>query len=57
MAKVPGKSSTYLLITNIGQLLTLKGDAAPRYALQEAGLIEDAAVFRGGGKIIATRSR
>jgi len=59
MAKTPGKFSTYLLIANIGQLLTLKGDAAPRrgYALQEVGLIEDAAVLRGAGKTIATRSR
>ena len=55
MAKAPGKSSNYLLITNIGQLLTLKGDAVPRRGrdLQEVGLIKDAAVLCGGGKILA----
>jgi imidazolonepropionase len=55
MAKVPGKSSTYLLLANIGQLLTLKGDAAARRGrdLQEVGLIKDAAVLCGGGKILA----
>jgi len=44
-----------VLLTNIGQLLTLRGPAAPRRgaALNEIGLIEDAAVLCGGGKIIA----
>ncbi len=44
----------YLLLANIGQLLTLRGDSAPRRgaALNEIGLIEDAAVLCGGGKII-----
>jgi imidazolonepropionase len=47
--------SAYLLLANIGQLLTLRGGAAPRRgsALKEIGLIEDAAVLCGGGKIIA----
>jgi imidazolonepropionase len=51
------KDSTtpYLLLANIGQLLTLRGEAAPRRgsALKEIGVIEDAAVLCGGGKIIA----
>ena len=55
----PKKSSTvypspYLLLANIGQLLTLQGGHAPRrgLALEEIGLIEDAAVLCGGGRII-----
>ncbi|MBZ5525023.1 MAG: imidazolonepropionase [Acidobacteriia bacterium] len=49
------KPSPYLLLTNIGQLLTLRGSAVPRRgsALQEVGLIEDAAVLCSGGKIVA----
>jgi imidazolonepropionase len=45
----------YLLLANIGQLLTLRGDAGPRRgaALNNVGLIEDAAVLCGAGKIIA----
>jgi imidazolonepropionase len=48
------ESSPYLLLTNIGQLLTLRGDSAPRRgpALNEIGIIQDAAVLCGGGKII-----
>jgi imidazolonepropionase len=47
--------SPYLLLANIGQLLTLRGEAVARRGrhLQEIGLIEDAAVLCGGGKIIA----
>jgi imidazolonepropionase len=47
--------SPYLLLANIGQLLTVRGEAAPRRRrdLQEIGLIEDAAVLCGGGKILA----
>jgi imidazolonepropionase len=53
---VPAKKTTpYLLLTNIGQLLTLRGSATPRRgrALQEIGLVEDAAVLCSGGKIVA----
>jgi imidazolonepropionase len=48
-------STPYLLLVNIGQLLTLRGGAAPRRGrdLQEIGSIEDAAVFCSGGKVIA----
>ena len=48
-------SSPYLLLTNIGQLLTLRGDPAPRrgQALNNVGMIEDAAVLCGGGKIVS----
>ncbi|MFL6386063.1 MAG: imidazolonepropionase [Terriglobales bacterium] len=47
--------SPYLLLANIGQLLTLRGEATPRRGrdLQELGLIKDAAVLCGGGKILA----
>jgi imidazolonepropionase len=45
----------YLLLTNIGQLLTLRGSAAPRRgpALNDVGIVEDAAVLCGGGRILA----
>ena len=48
-------ASPYLLLANIGQLVTLRGTSAPRrgHALADAGVIEDAAVLCGGGKIIA----
>ena len=48
------QKSPYLLLANIGQLLTLRGEAAPRRGrnLQEIGLIENAAVLCGGGKIL-----
>ena len=47
--------SPYLLLANIGHLLTLRGGAVPRRGrdLQEIGLIENAAVLCGGGKILA----
>jgi len=47
--------SKYLLLANIGRLLTLRGAGAPRRgpALKDVGLIDDAAVLCGGGKIIA----
>jgi imidazolonepropionase len=46
--------SPYLLLANIGQLVTLRGGAVPRRgpALKEIGLIENAAVLCGGGKIL-----
>ena len=49
------KKSSYLLLTNIGQLLTLRGKAEPRRGaeLNDVAVIEDAAVLCGGGKIIA----
>jgi imidazolonepropionase len=53
---LPKKITTpYLLLANIGQLLTLRGGAAPRRgsALKEIGLVEDAAVLCAGGKVIA----
>src|ERR1700756_5433377 len=52
--KTPSRSQ-YLLLANIGQLLTLRDEAAPRRGreLQEIGLIENAAVLCGGGKILA----
>jgi imidazolonepropionase len=49
------RASPYLLLANIGQLVTMRGDNVPRRgaALKEIGIIEDAAVLCGGGKIIA----
>jgi imidazolonepropionase len=49
------KPSPYLLLANIGQLLTLRGDSGLRRGpdLQEIGSIKDAAVLCGGGKILA----
>jgi imidazolonepropionase len=49
------RTSPYLFLANIGQLATLRGENAPRCgpALGEIGIIRDAAVFCGGGKIIA----
>lgn len=49
------KKSPYFLLANIGQIVTLRGDSGPRRgrALNEIGLIEDAAVLCGGGKILA----
>ena len=46
--------SPYLLLANIGQLVTVSGGPAPRRgaALKQIGLIEDAAVLCGGGKVL-----
>jgi len=57
---LPKNSPTpYLLLANIGQLLTLRGQGAPRRGLdlQEIGLIENAAVLCGGGKVLAAGSQ
>jgi imidazolonepropionase len=53
---LPKNSPTpYLLLANIGQLVTLRGANAARRGrdLQEIGLIKDAAALCGGGKILA----
>jgi imidazolonepropionase len=49
------KSSPYLLLVNIGQLVTVRGEDTARRGstLAEIGVIQDAAVLCGGGKIIA----
>jgi imidazolonepropionase len=57
---LPKNSPTpYLLLANIGQLLTLRGGTAPRRGrdLQEIGLIKDGAVLCSGGKILAAGSQ
>jgi imidazolonepropionase len=48
-----------LLLTNIGQLLTLQGPPGPRRGreLGEVGLLEDAAVLCHGGKIVCLGKR
>ena len=53
--KKRSQTPPYLLLANIGQLLTMRGPAGPRRGpgLGEIGLIEGAAVLCGGGKIIA----
>ncbi len=47
--------SPYLLLANIGELVTLRGANAARRgsALREIGVVEDAAVLCAGGKIVA----
>lgn len=47
--------SPYLLLANIGQLVTLRGANAARRgsALKAIGVVEDAAVLCAGGKIVA----
>ncbi|MGE5322050.1 MAG: imidazolonepropionase [Actinomycetota bacterium] len=54
-ARAANKQTRYLLLANIGQLLTLRGTSAPRRgpALNDVALIENAAVLCGGGRIIA----
>ena len=49
------KPSPYLFLANIGQLLTLRGEVAPRRgaALKEISVVENAAVVCAGGKILA----
>src|SRR5207253_9755514 len=44
-----------LLLTNITQLLTLRGGAKPRRGreLNDVGVIEDAAVLCAGGKVVS----
>lgn len=58
-AKTANKEAHYLLLTNIGQLLTLRGPSAPRRgpALNDIALIENAAVLCGGGRIISVGSQ
>ncbi|MGZ4839621.1 MAG: imidazolonepropionase [Terriglobales bacterium] len=48
-----------LLLTNIGQLLTLQGAPGPRrgHELGEIGLMEDAAVLCHGGRIVSVGRR
>jgi imidazolonepropionase len=50
---------TALLLTNISQLLTLRGSHAPRRGreLRALGIVEDAAVLCVGGKIVSVGSR
>lgn len=49
------RQSPYLLLANIGQLVTVRGERGPRRgaALNALGVIERAAVLCGGGKIVA----
>src|SRR5205814_8235808 len=48
-----------LLLTNIGQLLTLRGGAGPRRGreLGELAIVEDGAVLCAAGKVTAVGSR
>jgi imidazolonepropionase len=47
------RQSPYLLLANIGQLVTVRGEPRRGPALNEIGVIQDAAVLCGGGKVIA----
>ena len=49
------RTTPYLLLANIGQLVTRRGGAGPRRgsALKEIGVVEGAAVLCAGGKILA----
>jgi len=51
--------SSVLLLTNIAQLLTLRGSPGPRRGreLRALGIIEDAAVLCVGGKVVSIGSR
>lgn len=53
------KTSPALLLTNIAQLLTLRGDHSARRgkALAELAIIEDAAVLCAAGKIVSVGTR
>ncbi|HLH09469.1 MAG TPA: imidazolonepropionase [Terriglobales bacterium] len=58
----PGKrtaDSPSILLTNIRQLISLRGPVSPRRGreLSELGIIEDAAVLCVGGKIVSVGSR
>lgn len=60
MAKaMPLRKRSSLLLTNIGQLVTLQGSPAPRRgrALSELSIVEDAAVLCAGGKIVSAGRR
>ncbi len=56
---VPKSSSPPLLLTNIGQLVTLRGPAGPRRGreLGELAILKDAAVLCAGGRIVAVGLR
>ncbi|HEY2497201.1 MAG TPA: imidazolonepropionase [Candidatus Angelobacter sp.] len=55
LKSIKKRATPYLLLVNIGQLLTLRGDSTPRRgrALSETRIVEGAAVLCGGGKILA----
>lgn len=56
---MPKRTIPPLLLTNIGQLVTLRGPAGPRRGreLSELALIEDAAVLCAGGRIVSAGTR
>jgi imidazolonepropionase len=57
--KRPKASTPPILLTNIGQLVTLRGGAGPRRGrdLGELNIVEDAAVLCAGGKIVSAGTR
>lgn len=57
--KRPKASAPPILLTNIGQLVTLRGGAGPRRGrdLGELNIVEDAAVLCAAGKIVSTGTR
>ncbi len=53
------KATAPILLTNIGQLVTLRGGAGPRRGreLSELNIVEDAAVLCAAGKIVSVGTR
>ena len=53
------KPTTSILLTNISQLITLRGGSGPRRGreLGELNIVEDAAVLCAGGKIVSVGTR
>jgi len=51
--------SADLIVTNISELVTLRGDGKPRTgeALREIGIVKDGALAASGGRIVAAGSR
>lgn len=56
---MPSRQQPATLLTNIGQLVTLRGGAGPRRGreLGDLHIIEDAAVLCAGGRIVAVGTR
>lgn len=56
---MPSTKAPALLLTNIAQLLTLRGPHAPRrrHELSYLGIVEDASVLCVGGKIVSVGTR
>lgn len=58
-ANSPAKTARPILLSNIGQLVTLRGEQGPRRGKQlgELNIVTDAAVLCAGGKIVSVGTR